>query len=422
MAQTLFGNTNSSGDATEYAFSATAFFRQEAMSHIQSGDTQTEATNQRRYHPAGTLVGLASHVSSNTFTTTTCTFQTRINGAGGNLITSYAAGVTGWVTDTSHSDAVSDDQKVCAVVNTGTDGLKIITSTAINLAYSATSGTAVPYGWASGPPGSTTTLSTASQTYYIPLCGWGSGTASYETSESSQSKQLLRAAGTLQDLQVYMLTNSNTNAATLTSRKNGGAGNQTVSITASTTGFFEDTSHSDTIAGGDVANYLITTGAATVNCTVHWIGCTFIPTGTNQDMLAGLSPNVTGLPSGGTNYLPAFGYFGTSTTESSAQCKALMALNNIGRARINVYSNSSATCTMVYRANGSTGNETVSITGSTNGTFEDSSHTDTAAQGDTMGFMVTGTTNTVGVNWTGLTTDTTPVVTGRARRGLCIPS
>ena len=427
MGQTTFGAHNVAGDAQEYAFSATQFYRQ-GLGRLQSGDSSTEAQSQRRYHTAGALSGLAVHVSANTFTSTTCTFVSRINGSSGNLICSYAAGVTGWVSDTTHSDTVTDDQKVCYAVNTGTDGLKTITFTAINVAYTATSATTVPYGWVSGPSGATASLTTASQTYYFPLEGFGSGTSSYETSESSQSKMLLRAAGTLENLQCYMLTNTNTNAATLVSRKNGGNGNQTVSITAGTTGFFEDTTHSDAVVSGDVANYLITTGASTVSCSVIWMGCTFASTGTNQDILAGIEPATSFIPSGGTNFFPAIGSPSGasttlgSTTESLAQSRALFALNNIGRMRVNVYSNGSATATMVYRANGSTGNGTLSITGSTTGTFEDTTHTDTAAQGDTMGYQVTGTTGNIGINWMAVTTDTTAVVGGRARRVVVAPS
>src|SRR5690349_17266000 len=75
---------------------------------------------------------------------------------------------------------------------------------------------------------------------------------------------------------LYIRVNTNDRGtSTLRFRINGGDGNQVVSITASTTGEFEDTSNTDTIAAGDLTDYQITGGAGGTTLTFGIVSTLF---------------------------------------------------------------------------------------------------------------------------------------------------
>ena len=68
---------------------------------------------------------------------------------------------------------------------------------------------------------------------------------------------------TFQNLFFRVTTNTINGSTTTTCRKNAANGNQSVSISASTTGIFEDTSNTDNYVDGDDINALIVAGGST---------------------------------------------------------------------------------------------------------------------------------------------------------------
>ncbi len=422
MASTIFGATNPQSGSTQiYAFGATQFFWPWAQGNLWGSAPSAEATTQLKARGAGSLVGYGINVTANTYTSGNTTSGPRINGVNGNLIVTVAFGSTGLFSDTTHSDAVADGtpwnwyQTYAAVFN------KTFTVVTVWAAYSATSGTKAPYGW-TAPNSSGTTANAASTNYYAPgVGGTGSNTLSEETSETSQSKNLVRAAGTVSNLQRRVITNGNANSATLVSRAGGADGNQTITIAAAATGLFEDTTHSDTLTAGTTLDQRLGTGSGTVNLVTILSAYTFAPTGTNHDLIAGDTGLQLSYAAGATDYSPVLGYGWPLTTEATTQILAPFALGNISNLRINVGTNGSSTsATLRYRANGADGSEAVTIGAASTGTFEDTTHSDTASQGDKMGLKCSGqTSGAVVYNWTGLTVDTaSPPATGRARRVL----
>jgi hypothetical protein len=97
------------------------------------------------------------------------------------------------------------------------------------------------------------------------------GSNTNDTSETT-SKQKSRVAFTASNLGIYLNTNTVSAASTLTFRANAAATALTVSLTASTSGLFEDTSNSVTVASTDEICYEIVTGASGTSMTVSWIG------------------------------------------------------------------------------------------------------------------------------------------------------
>lgn len=97
------------------------------------------------------------------------------------------------------------------------------------------------------------------------MIGAGSGLESF-------AQVTWRTPGTLSHARANVRLNTTTAGATLRVRKNGANGNQVVTVTALTTGYFEDLVNTDTVAAGDKLNYLFArTGgsgnfaAATIN-------------------------------------------------------------------------------------------------------------------------------------------------------------
>jgi hypothetical protein len=95
-------------------------------------------------------------------------------------------------------------------------------------------------------------------TYYTPVGGLTSLNMAAKTETNSRYR--FRIAATMSNFRVYMGYNALNGTSTARTRKNSTNGNQSVSIPAATTGDFEDTSNTDSIASGDRFNYQIVTG------------------------------------------------------------------------------------------------------------------------------------------------------------------
>ena len=124
-----------------------------------------------------------------------------------------------------------------------------------------------------------------SVTNYYPL----SGRCLANTTESTFQYSHLTA--TLSNLEIFLQTNAVTATSTLKLRKNGGNGNQTISIAASTTGYFEDTTNTDSILATDEVNYQLITGGTGTSMTIISMGS--LATGVGS-----ASPGFPALPPG----------------------------------------------------------------------------------------------------------------------------
>jgi hypothetical protein len=68
---------------------------------------------------------------------------------------------------------------------------------------------------------------------------------------------------TLSKLGIFISSNTIANTSTWRLRKNQANGNQSVTITASGTGYFEDSTNQDSVVAGDEVCYQLVTGAGT---------------------------------------------------------------------------------------------------------------------------------------------------------------
>lgn len=223
------------------------------------------------------------------------------------------------------------------------------------------------------------------QTRYISFGGLND----VQTTETDTVQVTFRSAGVVSDFQVRLYANTlNSGACTFTSRKNAADGSITTSSAFGTTGLFEDTSNTDTIAAADEYNFkAVTTGtsglirfnavsavfAATTNTVCIYTG------GTNFNY------NVNG-----TRYFVLCGNVSQQATETDAEQYFEIA-GTLKNLFLNSASNSrDATCTVTTRKSGVDQSMVLSIGAAATGFFEDTSNTVTIAAGDRANLKFTG--------------------------------
>lgn len=216
-----------------------------AFSGSASSVTSTEANSRNYSQIAQTLSNLYTYTSSNT-RSVAMTFTTRKNGAPGGQTVSVPLSTTGAVEDVTHTDSlVAGDFYGWAVsIPTGTGSSQ---TNVIGVLRTATS--PGPIGNAVGGINSGFAITSATRSMGIMgTVGAFSGEICYNT---------MLMPGAASNLYGYVSTNASTTAVNLALRKNQAAANQIVSITALTTGLFQDSTHSDTFKANDTLGFLI---------------------------------------------------------------------------------------------------------------------------------------------------------------------
>ena len=321
------------------------------------GMTDTEVNRQFIARDSYTLNNLFVRVTANTVTAST-TVRSRVNTADGNQSVSIPAGATGTFQDTSNSDALVDGDLFNYQAVAGATGTTI-TFTVMSFCLQTISNNTPILGGKSGASIS------ANLTTFVPI---GGDQTSHGT--ESRSQYTFRVAATLSNLRSNITYNGVTAASTIRSRVNGANGNQSLSIPASTTGVYEDTTNSDSIASGDNVNLQVVTGATGNSLIAQYYQLKSTSAG-RQVMAAKPAP----LP---VSYnTTAYGAIEdtctlTATTESEAQVIteiAFTAQNYFVRVVDNSVNNST---TVALRQNGADTALSVSIPASTTGAFEDS--------------------------------------------------
>lgn len=221
----------------------------------------TEAFAQHK-NRAGACGIIATHMyaSANTWSGTT-TFRIRVNGVNGNNLITLGASTTGLIEDTAHTDSLVDGDLYCWTITTAA-GAGLLTLNSLGMTIVTTAGQ-VSNDVASRNSAGTARAAGAGQTFY-----WIAGGTSVAAAEADAKIQHGFAAR-LSRLRCVVTANTYTGAATLVTRINGANGNQSVSITAATTGYFEDTTNTDTVGPTDDVNLAVSGGTAnsmTVQC------------------------------------------------------------------------------------------------------------------------------------------------------------
>lgn len=255
--------------------------------------------------------------------------------------------------------------------------------------------------------------STANTTQYLGLYG----TSGFSGTEVNR-QTLMRTVGTASNL--FMILTANTIAATstLNFRKNAVNGSQTLSIASNTTGSFEDTTHTDSIAAGDKITVQFVPGAATGTVSVTIVSILF-------QSQSGIATKHAGSACGGDFNPSVTTFLGISsdysndtasgeTTEANTKFKIDRGGGLFKNASVNITANSiTAASTYTFRKNGANTAITASITASTTGFFEDTTHNVSVEAGDTVNHQfITGATGTT-INLRSLSIEAEDIISSR---------
>lgn len=218
-----------------------------------SGTTSTEGPTQYPVLNAVTIDGLFTNTVSQT-SGATGAITSRVGGAAGNLTISYlteSTTVPAQKSDTTHSDSVSAGNLVNlrSAITAGNNKY---------LGFAARINASTPINWLNGTTFSNTGRAingTATQ-FWQAL---GACTTSGSTTEAS-AQVVSRAKGSWKGLFCDVTVNTTTHTSTVISRINAANGNQTISFASGGVGQTQDTTHSDTLTGGEKICYAIAVG------------------------------------------------------------------------------------------------------------------------------------------------------------------
>jgi hypothetical protein len=362
------------------------------------GSGTTEAIRQWKWAEAGTFDKLRCKVLTNGVTATS-TFTFRDNGSNTSLAVAYGSGVTGTVEDLSNSDAVTGSTNVSyGLVAGGTGTTLTISFLLVDFTPTASKTTTGLLTVGTAP------FSTNSVTRFMPPAGRGGSVGTTE----SRMAVTMRVTGTARNFQARLSANARTTTSTFRVRKNSANGNSVVTFGSGATGLAEDTTNTDSIASGDTLNYSYTTGTGGNSQTVECVGCFYDSTTPGeQPLINGSSSSSSGNSwSGGadTRYTKLAGDFSNYRTDESESQMPEMA-GTFDRLRIYVSVNSkTTTCTATLRKNTADATQTVSVGAGVTGLVEDTTHTDTFADGDlsAIKFVFGSDANTFTVGWTAI--------------------
>lgn len=213
----------------------------------------------------------------------------------------------------------------------------------------------------------------------------GNGRRAIATATEAQVSHKFQQIGQISNISCRVQSNTTTGTVTVKLRKNGADGNGTFTIGIAATGEFVDTTNTDTIAAGDLVNYQLAGGTSGA-WNVRNFACVWDSYTAPYQGLANYA-----LPVATTSYI---GFSGATpgTTESALQFQTRMYSKwfNLGTY---ISANASSTnCTLKSRINGADGNQSVTITASTTGFFQDTTNSDNVTYNAKINHSVTGAT------------------------------
>lgn len=192
-----------------------------------------------------------------------------------------------------------------------------------------------------------------------------------------------RTAGTSSKLRIFVITNTLDNVWTSELRKGGSDVNQSLSISATSTGFFEDASNTDTIASGDDMSIGADGTVASSGALVGKFAIMFEPTTGQKFLNKGVMDMQT---TGGIRHTNIMGTWTSSLNVVQHKAKYPFTFKNL---LANVSSNTfTDSTTYEIWIDGAIGNLSVSVPTVTTGIFEDTSSTDDVVLDELVSAMV----------------------------------
>jgi hypothetical protein len=350
--------------------------------------TATEANTQWTIQVAGDFTSFGARVAGNTCSTTT-TLRFRINGANANNVISVSGSSNGWFEDvTPNTDTVAPGDLIGMTITRGTGAGNFFLGNP-NISFEAASGSVSFLGWSSDLVSGLN--HSAASTTTEQTCFGGDSEAT-----NANARVDLEAAGTASDFELRVLSNARSTTTTGNFYINGSAVNQTVSVTASSTGLFQDTTNTDAIVATNDVSFGLVTGTGTGNFFIQWYRAHMTNTTSAFDIGWARMTGSTLL------YQPIMGNDATNTLSDaeSAVPFACTALN----LRVRLTGAGHSAYTLSLSINGSAGSQAVSVTAATTGVFSDLVNTDPLNDGDDLAYVKSTATITQ-QRWIAMTVD-----------------
>jgi hypothetical protein len=214
-------------------------------------------------------------------------------------------------------------------------------------------------------------------------------------------QQKIRGACTVSRLGIFVTANARTSDTIIKSRKNGSDGNLTITIPAGGTGWFEDTTHTDSLADGDLYCFSINTGSGNFDAfTFRYMRALMVMSSGHAAVYLGRGPGDANVStsaayvssSTSVSYWALCGITnsGMQTTDSDNETRMPLACPGV-LSHLQVYVPTNARTsdvTVTLRVNGSDTAVTLTIPAGQTGLFEDTSHSAAVANMDRCGYKV----------------------------------
>lgn len=232
-------------------------------------------------------------------------------------------------------------------------------------------------------------FNTASTTLFItPTNSNLNGMQAVEASAEVTARQ----DATVSILGLRVNANSRTTTSTLRFRKNGANGNGVISVSAGATGYFEDTTNSDTLTNGDTFCFAWTNGSGAGSIFLVYASGMIESNGATAPAHSYYGVASGTLLSSSLNANRWFSPGGSlvSAADNAGSRFAVPADGVLSNISCNVTVNAkAASMTLRSRVNAAFGNQTVTIGAGATGKFEDTTNTDTIASGDLINYQLT---------------------------------
>lgn len=344
---------------------------------------------------AGTMSLMTSHFTLNPGPTPTVNF--RKNGANGNQAIIPPA--NGFTVDSSHTDTLVVGDLICLMYVTTSTSTAVAPS-GFNCTFTPSVAPGSQLFQASALNDSTGTAISSATTFFIEVIGDVINPQTVETRVGARTLM----GGTAHNYFIYLLTNTSAATVTCSLRKNGTTTlTNTVAIAGTTTGLFQDTSHSDTLAPND-SIYATKTGGtsgSTIALTTNGFWLDYGSSSATDLICATVNSNgavYTGTALNG--WTPIAGNLQNAVSNASPvvsqqqRCPFYATWSNL---RIRILTNTiTLNSTIISSISGVAGTQAAVITAGVIGAYEDTSHTDSLIPGNTLQSNITTTAGNTG--------------------------
>lgn len=367
-------------------------------------DANANTEAQREISAGGTSEEFGTNVRTNS-TGSSVQVSLRVNDVVSAQSVAVTASTTGVFVDTDDV-SISDGDTITWYHDD--PGFKNMQHGAAWISFNATTNTHMVYSHNRAGTANEFQISGSGDTEYAPISGLNRNSTGTNNTDA-ETRCEMQVGGTFELLRTYIHANSYaTLAATLDLRKNGADGNQSISITAATTGYFEDNTNTDTFVAGDDMNYEATGPAESGTIDFQFIAVNSDNTADAFDLIGSHGRSESGVGTDGN--VPICGDAAWTEADDNASNIEFPFDCTFSDLRFYLITNSGSDVVdfgMDIAGSNGSGSISAASGAGTTGLFSDTSNSETSTAGDAISFWATqtgaGVNKTLG--WTGISAE-----------------